>query len=145
MLMFSQKELIKEWLHPINNVNLHFVFHRFSLYRTKMALAHTNYGNYGAIRQNCFKHNFLKFIQMNSPSCSIHFTKLWNQEVSFCTDFFFLVSHMDLCSATWMSFPLTTESWYYFASQRPVASSQKPSLLSNFSGGALNRGEDGVP
>ena len=44
-----------------------------------------------------------------------------------------------------MSFPLTTESWHYFASQRPVASSQKPSLLSNFSGGALNRGEDGVP
>lgn len=89
MLMFSQKELIKKWLHPTNNVNLHFVFHRFSLYRTKMALAHTNYGNYGAIRQNCFKHNFFKFIQMNSPSCSIHFTKLWNQEVSFCTDFFF--------------------------------------------------------
>lgn len=35
--------------------------------------------------------------------------------------------------------------WTYFASQRPVSSSQKPSRSSNFLGGVLNRGEEGVP
>lgn len=33
----------------------------------------------------------------------------------------------------------------YFASQSPVFSSQKPSRSSNFCGGALSRGEDGLP
>lgn len=33
----------------------------------------------------------------------------------------------------------------YFASQRPVPSSQKPSRSSSFLGGALNRGEEGLP
>lgn len=55
------------------------------------------------------------------------------------------LSHMDLYTPKRMSFPIITESWYYFASQRPVASSQKPSLSSSFCGGALNNGEDGVP
>lgn len=33
----------------------------------------------------------------------------------------------------------------HFASQKPVAGSQKPSRSSSLGGGALNKGEDGVP
>ena len=64
-----------------DHVSLLFAFHGFSLFRMKMALTYLNYDNYSVIIQNYSKTIVQNFVQVNSLSCSICCTYLWNIKV----------------------------------------------------------------
>lgn len=50
--MFNQEELIKEYLITANHVSFLFDFPGFSLFKMKMALAYTSYGDCRVVIQN---------------------------------------------------------------------------------------------
>ena len=60
--MFNQEKLIKEYLITVNHVNFLFDFLGFSLFRMKMALAYTNYGDCRVVIQNSSFFNTLLFM-----------------------------------------------------------------------------------
>ena len=57
--MFNQEELIKEYLITVNHMNFLFDFLGFPLFRMKMALAYTNYGDCRVIIQILNMQNIL--------------------------------------------------------------------------------------
>ena len=65
--MFNQEELIKEYLITVNHVNFLFDFLGFSLFRMKMALAYTNYGDYRVVIQNSSIHYYSWYLKVYSP------------------------------------------------------------------------------